>query len=327
VASGAYPFGLDQGTNMSYLITGGTGFIGAHIARFLAQAGEKVIIYDIEPRRDVLEYLMSKEEIVLVEVVKGDITDLAHLIRTAKEHNCTKIIHMAALLSNASSANPVLAVRVNCGGTVNILEAARILNLEKVVYASSNAVFGLAEQYKEEYVSNDAPHYPSTLYGACKSFDERLARHYFNEYGLDSVGLRFPVVYGLGHKEGAAATLTEELMVKPALGKPGRVPCGDDSVNWLYVEDAARGAVMASKTSRTKTRSNNIGGEFCPIAVAADYVRKLVPGADITLLPGHTGFTGKFEISKIREDIGYYPQWSLELGTEQVINAVRKLHN
>ena len=327
MASGAYPFGLDQGTNMSYLITGGTGFIGAHIARFLAQAGEKVIIYDIEPRRDVLEYLMSKEEIVLVEVVKGDITDLAHLIRTAKEHNCTKIIHMAALLSNASSANPVLAVRVNCGGTVNILEAARILNLEKVVYASSNAVFGLAEQHKEEYVSNDAPHYPSTLYGACKSFDERLARHYFNEYGLDSVGLRFPVVYGLGHKEGAAATLTEELMVKPALGKPSRVPCGDDSVNWLYVEDAARGAVMASKTSRTKTRSYNIGGEFCPIAVAADYVRKLVPGADITLLPGHTGFTGKFEISKIREDIGYYPQWSLELGTEQVINAVRKLHN
>lgn len=84
---------------------------------------------------------------------------------------------------------------------------------------------------------------------------------------------------------------------------------------------------MASKTPRTKTRSYNIGGEFCPIAVAVEYVRKLVPGADITLLPGHTGFTGKFEITKIREDIGYYPQWSLEQGIEQVINAVRKLHN
>jgi len=312
---------------MSYLITGGTGFIGAHIAGLLAQGGEEVVIYDIEPRRDIFEYLISKEEIALVEVVKGDITDLAHLIRTAKEHNCTKIIHMAALLSRASSANPVLAVRINCGGTTNILETARILDLEKVIYASSNTVFGLAEQYKEEYISNDAPHYPSTLYGACKSFDEWLARHYFNEYGVDSVGLRFPVVYGLGHKEGAAATLTDELMVKPALGKPGRVPCGDDTLNWLYVEDAARGVVMASKKASTKTRSFNIDGEICPIAVAVDYVRKLVPGADITLLPGHTGFTGKYEISKIREEIGYRPQWPLERGIEQVIKGVRKLYN
>lgn len=312
---------------MSYLITGGTGFIGAHIARLLTQAGEEVVIYDIEPRRDMLEYLLKKEEILLVKVIKGDITDLAHLIRTAKEHNCTKIIHMAALLSIASSANPSLAVRINCDGTVNILETARILNLEKVVYASSNTVFGPAEKYEQEYIPNDAPHYPSTIYGACKSFNERLAEYYFNEYGVDSIGLRFPVVYGMGHKEGAAAILTEELMVKPALGKPGRVPSGDDTLNWLYVEDATRGVVMASRKATTKTRSFNIDGEICPITVAADYVKKLVPDADITLLPGHTGFTGKFETSKIREEIGYRPQWPLEKGIEQVINAVRKLYN
>jgi UDP-glucose 4-epimerase len=312
---------------MSYLITGGAGFIGAHIVRLLTQGGEHVVIYDIEPRRDMLEYLLNKEQILLAKIIKGDITDPAHLIRTTKDHNCTKIIHMAALLSGASSANPVLAVRINCDGTANILETARILHLEKVVYASSNTVFGPAEQYKEEYISNDAPHYPSTLYGACKSFDERLAEHYFIEYGVDSIGLRLPVVYGLGHKEGAAATLTEELMVKPALGKPGRVPCGEDTINWLYVEDAARGVVMASKKPTTKTRSFNVGGELCPVAVAVDYVKKLVPGADITLLPGHTGFTGKYETSEIREEIGYYPQWSLEKGIEQVIIAARKLHD
>ncbi len=312
---------------MSYLITGGTGFIGVHITRLLTQEREEVVTYDIDPRKDILEYLISKKDIVLVKVIKGDITDLAHLIHTAKEHNSTKIIHMAALLSLASSVNPVLAVRINCGGTANILETARILGLEKVIYASSNTVFGPAAKYKEEYISNEAPHYPSTIYGACKSFNERLAEHYFNEYGVDSVGLRFPVVYGMGHREGAAAVLTEELMVKPALGKPGKVPSGDDTLNWLYVEDAARGVVMASKKARTKTRCFNIDGEICPVAMAADYVRKIVPDADITLLPGYTGFTGKYETSKIREEIGYRPQWPLEKGIEQVINAVRKLHN
>jgi UDP-glucose 4-epimerase len=312
---------------MSYLITGGTGFIGAHITRLLTQEGEEVVTYDIDPRQDILDYLIRKEEIVLVKVIKGDITDLAHLFRTAKEHNSTKIIHMAALLSLASSANPVLAVRINCGGTANILETARILGLEKVIYASSNTVFGPAEKYKEEYISNEAPHYPSTIYGACKSFNERLAEHYFNEYGVDSVGLRFPVVYGMGHREGAAAVLTEELMVKPALGKPGKVPSGDDTLNWLYVEDAARGVVMASRKATTRTRSFNIDGEICPVAVAANYVRKLVPDADITLLPGRTGFTEKYETSKIREEIGYQPEWPLERGIEQVINAVRKRYD
>ncbi len=310
---------------MSYLITGGTGFIGASITRFLTKEGEEVIVYDVDPRQDILEYLLSKEEIVLVKVIKGDITDVAHLIRTAKQYNSTKIIHMAALLSTASSANPVLAVRINCSGMVNILETARILGVEKVVYASSNTVFGPAEKYEEDYIANDAPHYPSTLYGACKSFNERLAEHYLKD-GVESVGLRFPVVYGMGHREGASATITEELMVKPALGKPGRVPCGDDILNWLYVEDAARAVVMASKKATTKTKVFNVDGEVCPVALAADYVRRQIPDADITLLPGYTGFTGKFETGKIREEIGYRPQWPLEKGIEQVINEARKLY-
>jgi UDP-glucose 4-epimerase len=225
----------------------------------------------------------------------------------------------------ASSANPLLAERVNCGGTANIFETARILRLEKVVYASSNTVFGPAEKYPGGAIPNDAPHYPSTIYGACKSFNERFAEYYFHEYGVDSVGLRFPVVYGVGHREGAAARLTEELIVKPALGKPGRVPyAGEDVLNWLYVEDAARGVVMASRRAGTKTRSFNIDGEICSVAVAVDYVRKLVPGADITFSPGHIEFSGNYETVRIREEIGYRPEWPLERGIKQVMDSVRK---
>jgi UDP-glucose 4-epimerase len=311
---------------MGYLITGGTGFIGAYIARFLTQEQQEVVAYDVDPRPEVLESLVGKKQKALLRIIRGDITDLAHLIRVAQEFSVTKIFHMAALLSRASAENPSLAVRINCDGTANIFETARILRLEKVVYASSNTVFGPIEKYRKRSIGNDAPHYPSTLYGACKSFNERLAEYYFNDFGVDSIGLRFPVVYGVGHREGAASSiLTEELMVKPALGKPGRVPYrGDQALNWLYVEDAAMGAVMACEAARTKTRAFNIGGEICTIAGAVKYVKKQVPEAELTMLPNSIEFTGKFDTSNIRDEIGYKPRWSLQNGIEQVIDTVRR---
>lgn len=312
---------------MNYLVTGGTGFIGAYITRLLIQEGEEVVVYDANPCLDIAEKVIGKEESDRVKVVRGDITDLAHLIRTAQEYNIAKIIHMAALLSLACSANPVLAVRINCNGTANILETARILDLTKVVYASSASVFGPAEKYEQEYIPNGVPHYPSNIYGACKSFNEELAKHYFSEYGVDSVGLRFPVVYGVGHRGGAAARVTEELMVKPALGKPGAVPYGDEIINWLYVEDAARAVVMASEKATTKTRAFNIDGDIRPVAEAADYVRKLIPVADLRLLPGYIGFTSKYDTTRVRKEIGYRPQWPIEKGIRKVIDDVRKEHN
>jgi len=312
---------------MRYLITGGTGFIGAHLTRLLVQEGKEVVTYNRDPRQEILDHLIGKEQLTSVRIIRGDITDLAHLIRTAQEFNVTTIVHLAAMLSRASAENPSLAVRINCDGTANVFETARILGLEKVVYASSNTVFGPPEKYAREVISNDAPHYPSTVYGACKSLNERLAEFYFNEYGVDSVGLRFPVVYGVGHKEGnASSILTEELMVKPALGKPGQVPySGNEILNWLYVEDAARGVIMATQKARTKTRTFNMGGEICSVSAAAEYVKKLIPGADLTLLPRRIEFTGKFESTRIREEIGFQAQWTLERGIKEVIDSVRKL--
>lgn len=313
---------------MRYLIMGGTGFIGAYIARLLAQSGNEIVAFDLDPRPEILTSLVGKERSALVRIIRGDITDLAHLIRVAQEFSITKIVHMAALLSKASSANPSLAIRVNCDGTGNVFETARILGLEKVVYASSNSVFGPMEKYGDDYIDNDAPHYPSMIYGACKSFNERLGEYYFNEYGVDNIGLRFPVVYGVGHRAGAASSiLTEELMVKPALGKPGRVPYSADEVlNWLYVEDAARGAVMASEATITRTKAFNIGGEICTIAGAVGYVKELLPEADLTLLPNRIEFTGKFDTSRIVNEIGFQPQWSLKQGIGQVIERVQRFN-
>jgi len=312
---------------MSYLVTGGTGFIGAYIVRLLAQEGEQVIAFDVNPARDLLDYLLDKQESDQVDIVRGNITDLAHLIRTAQEYHVERIIHLAAMLSVASAANPPLAVRVNCGGTVNVLETARILSLKKVVLASSASVFGPPEMYEEEYLPNDAPHYPSGIYGACKSFTEQLANYYFNEYGVDTIAIRFPAVYGMGQKEGASAIFTEELMVKPVLGKPGSVPYGDSIFNWLYVDDAARATVMASKADTTKTRAFNLSGDVRQTTEVVDCARKLIPNAEINILPGHVGIAAKYNTTQIEEEIGFHYQWPIERGIKKVIDEVRQQHS
>jgi nucleoside-diphosphate-sugar epimerase len=313
---------------MTYLVTGGTGFIGSRIVRDLVREGDKVVIYDFLPARSSLERLMSEEEIgSMVEIVQGEITDAHQLFRTVKEHKIEKIIHTASLLVLDSNSNPLMALRVNCEGTINVFEAARTLGLKKVVYASSNACFGPQDWYPQEYIPNDAPHYPRNIYAGTKVFNEAIAAYYIDHFGVDISGIRYMHVYGAGVRRGFFATILQELIEHPALGKPARVPHGDAIIGWSYVDDPARATVMASKVLKTKTKSYSIMGDVHSVKEAADYVRTLFPNADITVLPG--GFTGdpvKFDTGLIEKEIGYRPQWSMERGIKESINATRREH-
>ena len=261
---------------MAYLVTGGTGLIGSRIVRDLVREGDQAVVYDWLPARSSLERLMSEEEInSIVKIVQGDVTDSPLIFRTIKENNVEKIIHTAALLTLEANENPLSAVKVNCEGTICVFEAARILNLKKVVWSSSNSIFGPPEMYPEEYIPNDAPHYPQNIYGATKSFDEVLADYYFDRYGVDVTGIRYMHVYGVGQHRGIFATIVRELVYNPALGKPGRVPYDDAVIGWSYVDDPARATVMASRVPRTKTRNFSIMGDVHSLKEVAEYVRKI----------------------------------------------------
>jgi UDP-glucose 4-epimerase len=313
---------------MSYLVTGGTGLIGSCIVRDLVQEGERVVVYDILPDRRFLERLMSDDEIEsMVTIVRGDVTDPPHLFRTILENKVEKIIHTASLLVLESNSNPYLAVKVNCQGTICVFEAARTLGLTKVVWASSNSCFGPQEKYAQEYIPNDAFHCPQNVYGATKAFNEVAAAYYFNHYGVDVTGIRYMHVYGVGVRRGFFATILQELITKPALGQPARVPHGDAVIGWSYMEDPARATVMASKVLKTKTRSYSIMGDVRSVKEAADYVRRILPGADITVLPGtFTGDPVKFDTRLVEEEIGYRREWSMERGIKEAINITRKEH-
>jgi len=313
---------------MAYLVTGATGFIGSYLVKELLREGEEVVAYDILPAGNALDDVLTPEEKAKVKLIKGDILDLAQLLRAIKENNVTSVFHLAALLPPACIANPKLGVRVNCEGTANVFEAARILNLTKVVWASTGSVFGTQSMYPDGNISNDAPHIPLTLYSACKSLNEHLAQNYFEHYGVDSSAIRPTVVYGIGRREGLAYRLVEELMIKPVRGEPAEVPYGDSLIDWLYVEDAVGALIACSKVTKAPTRAYNTSGDVRTVHEASEYAKEISPGAEITLLKdGDLPIAVRFDTTPLEQETGFRSKWTLKDGMIDIAKKIRLGYN
>lgn len=310
-----------------YLITGGNGFIGAFVAKLLLKNGDEVVTFNVDPDRSHLLRVLDPEDYKRLVFVLGDVTDLSSLIRTCQQYRIDKIIHMAGLLSIDASANPMAAVKVNIEGTVNAFDAARILNLKKVVYASTLGVFGTPGTRGNEYIKNDSPQAPANIYAAAKTFNEVCAAHYTNQWGLDTIGLRYSFVYGEGQTRGFTGALTQELFENPVLGKPGKLPYTEENVSWMYVEDAARATFLASQVAQTKTRAFSVDGYLCSIREVIAIVQKLIPGADITLLHTPAPLVNNYDCTPAREELGYAPQWTVEQGIGRLVGYLKKVHN
>jgi nucleoside-diphosphate-sugar epimerase len=213
-----------------------------------------------------------------------------------------------------------------CKGTLNVLEAARILDIEKVVWPSSIAVYGPPE-YHRGRIMNDSPQvptHPSYIYGACKSFDEYLAAHYADKFGVDSIGLRFTLVYGPGKARFTKRTFATEMIQKAALGEPYEVPFGDATIDWQYVEDVSRLTVVASQAKRTETRVFNTRGDLRPVKEAVGYLRSLVPGVRLTIQPGVFDMPVDFDATVLEKEVGFKPKYSMEKGILKTLNTFRR---
>lgn len=308
---------------MHVLFVGGGSFIGSYAIRRLLADGHTAVAYDMNISDNAVHRVLSPAEIERIQFVHGDVLDVLHLLGTARETRVDAIVHLAAALIPESDANPALATRINCDGLNHSFEAARILGLRRVVWASSIAVFGAPSRYPGGRPANDAPHFPSNVYGACKSYNEFMGRHYFDRFGVDTIGLRFTVVYGPGRMRGALAyELGVELVEKPATGRPGRVPVGDALVNFQHVEDAAQAIVRALyHAGPTRTRTFNTTGDPRPVREAVEVVRSLLPEADLEVLPGDWDAAVRFDTGPIEEELGYQVQFPLERGLRESIAA------
>jgi UDP-glucose 4-epimerase len=307
---------------MAYLVTGGSGCIGAYVLRDLLRRGEKVVNFDADPSGGVLAQVLAPESRALVTTIRGDIRDSYQINRVMKEQKVEKIIHLASLQIPASNADPASAVAINVGGLMNILESARVFPLKSIVWASSVAVFGPPSDYPDGPLANGSHHRPGSVYGATKSLGEFLLDFYRKEYGIQSVGFRFTAVYGVGRDRGRSS-FTTEMIRKAVAGEEYEVPFGDDILDWQYVEDVSRLIVTASDAGPTRTRVFNTKGDYRPVKDGVEYLRRLMPEARLTIAPGAFGITWNYDTEPLVRELGFVPEYSMEEGIYKTLNLYR----
>ncbi len=235
---------------MRYLVTGGAGFIGSHIARALLAAGHSVRVLDnlYAGSTDKLIDIMGE-----IEFIKADIRDLGALEPAVR--GCDGVFHEAALVSVQRSFDMRDEYQdVNVNGTRNILDVAK-RHGARVVYASSASVYGDVKRLpmREE----DASRTPINPYGATKAEAEIISQEYMTG-GAGVVGLRYFNVYGVGQTSAYAGVITQ-FMMRLKEGRPPMVNGdGSQSRDFVYVEDVAS-ANLAAMASDTRDGFFNVG--------------------------------------------------------------------
>lgn len=318
---------------MKTLITGGTGVNGAATARLLVSQGQRPVLLDNRVDPSLIADIADD-----VDVVTGDILDGAALRELTAALEITHIVHMAALMPGPAEANPAVAISIGVDGTLNVLEAARACNIQRVVYTSSNAVTGdiRGRHGHPDFVPLDESHppNPADMYGVTKVCSETLGNYYRKRYGVEFVALRYPSIYGPGKlaRHGVLA-LYGKVIEDAMAGREVVMPVGGDQRNdVVYVGDVAHSIVLALNAEGLTHWTFNIGtGQGVTLKDFAAVLRPIFPDSKIDIGPG-LDFRGGvkqsyciFDISRAREQLGYSPQYDLERGVGDYIESIRKL--
>ncbi len=317
---------------MRFMVTGGMGFVGLALVRQLLAAGHEALVFDMIPG-------FPKEGNDLTgraKAVAGNMLELPTLLDILRREQVECIVHLAALRNNDSQMNPYAALRVNVEGTTNILEAARLAGLKRVVYASSVAVNGPPDFYERlgldiSCLTEEAPTRPSNVYGATKVFNEEMGRQYHLRYGLETVGVRLGIIYGPGKKAGSKTSEFNDLIEASAKGEPVSVSTyGDQPITLQYIKDAAHALFCGATAPSPQHRVFNTGSVVTTVRQFAGEITRLIPQARISLQESakRRAVASAVSMSLAKSELGFVPQYDLAAGIRDhlaVIAAEMKL--
>jgi UDP-glucose 4-epimerase len=309
---------------MSVLVAGAAGFIGGNVVRILHERGEQPIGFDVGRVGPNSVLWDVKDEIPWVT---GTIVDLSQLLRVAQEYKVDGIINTAAQLGDANNQRPVDGVRVNVEGTVNVLEAARILGLRRVVCCSSGTAAGAHTDLTRAVKEDDPPVVPQTnIYAVLKLACEGLVYNYQHLFGVSAVCVRPSRVYGPGSAPHRGERHPIQFLTAQAVnGQNVNLESGADTlVDYTYVKDEAEGIILAYQAeSPSYTLYNLSYGALRSPRQMAEVLRPLFPEWSCTLGPGlwpgwipsmeqsgpawQFGVRPPFDVSRAKSDLGYVP--------------------
>ncbi|MBV8695347.1 MAG: SDR family oxidoreductase [Ktedonobacteraceae bacterium] len=303
-------------STIGYLVTGGAGFIGSHIAETLLKQGESVRVFDnlATGRRSNLEALQGQRG--RCEFVEGDLRDM-QAVRSAVA-GIEVVFHQGALASVPRSIEePVSSLETNINGTQNVLLAARDSGVRRVVYASSSSVYGNTLLLpKHEAMPTD----PMSPYAVQKLTGELLCGVFTRIYGLETVALRYFNVFGPRQDPASeyAAVIPRFLTALLEKRRPIVYGDGEQTRDFTYIANVVQANLLAATSPAAVGAAMNIGcgervslnsvlriaGELLEVQVDAEY-RNARPGDVRDSLA---------DISKARKLLEYEPKIKLREG-------------
>jgi len=321
------------------LVTGGAGFIGYYIVEELVKRGYEAVVFDMSLPGGEVKWLYDQLN-ADVKFFRGDVSELASLLKVAMDNKVEAIVHGAALTDVELLENaPLQSLKVNTVGTVNAMEVVRLLGLQRLVTTSTIAVYA-----PKQYEPMDETH-PVLLpnagpalatYTSAKIAAEAFGMHYWHQYGTSFVGVRFSGVYGFGMKYPIYIKPLVENAVKgiPTVFESG----GDARRDFVYVKDVAKGvlAALEAKESDLHQRIFNIahGGALKNVFDLAEMVKLSIPAAAIEVGAGLTDYEaqidksrGELSIASASQQLKYKPMYDLKAGVKEYVEMYRQYIN
>jgi nucleoside-diphosphate-sugar epimerase len=314
---------------MRVLLTGGYGCIGSWIVRDLLKRGDEVWIYDLKEDLHRLEWILEPKDIRRAVFVAGDVTDLPSLRAAIEQHTITHVIHLAGLQVPVCRADPLLGAKVNVLGTLAVFEAVRLAGgqIQRLVYASSAAVFGPPDTYQAQPLPDDISPKPTTHYGCFKCCNEANARIYFLDHGLSSIGLRPWTVYGVGRDFGMTSEPTRAIK-SVAVGRSCHISYGGVQ-DMQYVEDVAGTFVRCLEMPYRGAKAYNLRGQVVDLATFHRALCQIEPKAAHLVTFGDRQLAIAYDLddAALQRDLGPMPRTPLGEGIRRTLEHFRQLQH
>jgi len=312
-------------TSERFLVTGALGCIGAWTVKRLVDEHVPVWTYDLPGDPHRLRLIMDDSALAQVKLVSGDITDAENFERTVADNGITNIVHLAALQVPFVRADPIQGAKVNVVGTAVVFESVKrhADQIQGFVYASSVGVYGPPEMYPPGPLMNDAPLYPMNLYGVYKQADEGMARIYWQDYKVRSIGLRPYVLYGPGRDQGMTSTPTKG-MLAAAVGRSYHISYGG-TVVFQYADDMAALFIRAARTQADGAPVFNAGGTTEHMSRVVEAINAAAPemAGKITFDPNPLGISPEIDDSELVALLGPMNWTPISQGVRDTVELFR----
>jgi nucleoside-diphosphate-sugar epimerase len=311
---------------MATLITG-LGLVGTSYAQHALKRGERIIFYDVAPRKDFLAHKLGSSD---VTVVQRDVRDLPALVDTIQQHKVDKVIHTAGLIGNKVAQPIYSGMQINVIGTINVAEAVRLTGVKRLVQISTMGVYDRRLE-GDAPLAESFPRGPGEAYGNSKTAKELMVEAYQRLFGFELMIVRLANVYGVGHFAGGSGggEMVQNLLQTGIRG--GLVKINQETgrdFEYIYYKDLGRALDRAATVSLSAPTVLNIGTgvivKFDDLLATAE---RLLPKLQVEIIPGKPPRSSKqpMDVTRAKKLLDWQAEYDLEAGFKDYIEELKAL--